>query len=93
MVAADAIVEADTTEGEAAATKAAVACWVMSDTSATVTSTAVGMTLKAVLARVAERVVCTDACKFPGELKARFLELSGVKGAFHCVLLIIVGSA
>ena len=71
MVVADAIADASAAEGEAAGTKASVACWVMSDRSATVTSAAVGMTLEAVPAPAAvEHVVRTDACEFPGELKA-----------------------
>ena len=74
-VALDAIAEALAAEGEATATKALVACWVMSDGAATVTSAAVGMMLEAVPALGAvEHVVHTDVCKlpFPRELKMGF---------------------
>ena len=73
-VASDATAEASAVEVEAA-TKASIACRVVSDESATVTSSAVGMAPEAVPAlATVERVVRTD-CKlpFPGELKAGFL--------------------
>ncbi len=71
MESVDAIAEASVAEQDAAFAKAEGVCLVMSDTSAAVTSAAVGMMLGAVLAQ--ERVLGTDhRPPFPGELRVGF---------------------
>ena len=76
--AADAVADASAIEGAAACAEAAVAGSVMTDTSVTVTSADVGMMLEAVPALAVERVVCTDACEFPGEFGGSDSGVDGV---------------